>query len=278
MVDPKYLPADFKFRDPSKMKKAHYQALLEHWYGRQQNAKINIAFEFKGYWDSSSESVLGSNDSRRLSRRSQPKPKRANSGVNASKNRPGPPGIRAGDPGFVFNSSSSSDGEDEDSEGEDDEDDHPRGIYSKKSPLDLPFAAKQVRYSGSGVAGLHLHKKRTKQSKSVNQPREPESAKIIPAVVKGTPASKPTSPGSKGDVFPTQVHPLPAASPPPIAKKARRPRYLSQPPNLGPQFERPATRHGGKRKVEAAGLPETKESKTKRVKMDTTRNGGKGET
>jgi hypothetical protein len=62
MVNPEYLPASFKFHNPSKMKKAHYQALLEHWYEHQQNVRIDTAFEFKGYWDPSSESVLNASN------------------------------------------------------------------------------------------------------------------------------------------------------------------------------------------------------------------------
>jgi hypothetical protein len=53
-----------------------------------------------------------------------------------------------------------------------------------------------------------------------------------------------------------------------MEKKLRRPRYLSQPPDLGPQFERPATRKGGKRMAVNAALPLEKEPPTKKVKMD----------
>jgi hypothetical protein len=80
MVDPEYLPAGFKFHDPSKMKKVRYQALLEHWYECQQNVRIDTALEFKGYWDLSSESVLNASNGH-ISHRSQPKPKLANQGV-----------------------------------------------------------------------------------------------------------------------------------------------------------------------------------------------------
>jgi len=62
MIDPKYLPADFTFRDPSKLKKAHYQALLEHWYERQEDDNIDTVFAFKGYWDTSEDSVITIDD------------------------------------------------------------------------------------------------------------------------------------------------------------------------------------------------------------------------
>jgi len=58
MIDPKYLPVDFVFRDPSKMKKVHYQALLEHWYGRQEDDGTETVFAFKGYWDPARDSVM----------------------------------------------------------------------------------------------------------------------------------------------------------------------------------------------------------------------------
>jgi hypothetical protein len=237
MINPKYLPDDFIFRDPSKMKKAHYQALLEHWYERQQNAKINTVFEFKGYWDPSSESVLNADDGF-LARRTQLKPKRTNPG--ATKNRPGPPGIRVGDPGFTSDSSSSDEGEEDEGENEDDEDSHSYIAHSKKAPVTLPFSAVEVSYRGARAAKLYPHGKRPKMSKSKNQALPP-----------------------------------PTASSSSIPKKPRRPRYLSQPPDLGPGFERPATRHGGKRKAEVVGLPETKERPAKKVKRDEIGNGRK---
>ena len=116
MISPCYLPVDFTFRDPSKMKKFHYQSLLEHWYTRQEDDSIEIVFTFRGYWDSSSDSVIAVTDkhpalrkwpkSSTKKRRTAPgsialKPKRGNAKVarkvNASQKRPGPPGIRKGD-------------------------------------------------------------------------------------------------------------------------------------------------------------------------------------
>jgi hypothetical protein len=294
MIDAEYLPIDFKYRDPSKMKKSHYQALLEHWYERQQDAEINTTFEFKGYWDSSSESVQTANVGH-PGRQKQRKPRPYNQGskknVNASMKRRGPPGIRAGDDGF--SSPSSSDDEDEGDEGDDTEHD----TQSKKKPLDLPFSAIPRVYLGAltnpktaalqvksipkansrpkGVGaglkdqpdgprgGYPPQKKATDISKPIISTGAPETADLGLAAAKRRPVPKPAFSGRKdgtGALSP---------QPPVMQKKPRRPRYLSQPPDLGPQFERPATRHGGKRKADDDGMRATQESMSKKVKNDT---------
>ena len=46
MIDPEYLPADFVFCDPSKMKKNHHCVLLDHWFDHQEDDGIDIVFAF----------------------------------------------------------------------------------------------------------------------------------------------------------------------------------------------------------------------------------------
>jgi hypothetical protein len=271
MIDAEYLPINFKFRDPSKMKKSHYQALLEHWYERQQGAGINTTFKFKGYWDSSSESVQTANV-RHPGRQKRRKPRSYNQGskkkFNASMKRPGPPGVRAGDDGF--SSPSSSDGENEDDEGDDAEHD----TQSKKKPLDLPFSAIPRVYLGAltnpKTAALRVKstpKANSKpKSKLIIPTGVPETADLGLAAAKRRPVPKPAFSGRKDNTDPMQAL---SPQPPVIQKKPRRPRYLSQPPDLGPQFERPATRLGGKRKADDDGMGATQESMSKKAKNDT---------
>jgi hypothetical protein len=209
MISPHYLPVDFTFRDPSKMKKFHYQSLLEHWYTRQEDDSIEIVFTFRGYWDSSSESVIAVTDkhpalrkrpkSPTKKRRTAPgsialKPKRGNAKVarkvNASRKRPGPPGIRKGDRHWRTGEDedevdeegedededededeNEDEGEDEeDEEGEEDEDEDEEDeenaddeddnrnnsrrqrVMPPKAPKALPFAAKRIVYRGAPVA------------------------------------------------------------------------------------------------------------------------------
>ena len=117
MIDPRYLPPSFIFRDPSKMKKAHYLALLEHWYERQQDNTINTVFTFKGYWDPSTESVITADDEPANRKRQKvPIRKRNTAGRTAPESkrkkkpsrRAGPPGIRRSDAGWF------EDGDDDD--------------------------------------------------------------------------------------------------------------------------------------------------------------------
>jgi len=294
MIDAEYLPINFKFRDPSKMKKSHYQALLEHWYERQQGAAINTTFEFKGYWDSSSESVQTA-DVGDPSRQKQRKPRPYNQGskknVNAPMKRRGPPGIRAGDDGFNLPPSSDDENEDDDSEDGGTEHD----AQSKKKPLYLPFSAIPRAYLGTltnpKTAAFHVkstpkansrpkgvglkdqhddprggyppQKKATGISKSIIPTGASETADLGLAAAKRRPVPKPAFSGRKDDTGALSPRP------PVIQKKPRWPRYLSQPPDLGPQCERPATRLGGKRKADDDGMRATQESMSKKAKNDT---------
>jgi hypothetical protein len=181
MISPHYRPVDFIFCDPSKMKKFHYQSLLEHWYTRQEDVSIEIVFTFRGYWDLSSDSVIAVTDKHpALQKQLKPstkkhrtapgsialKPKRGNAKVarkvNASRKRPRPPGICKGDKHWR-NLSGEDEGEvdeedeDEDEENAGDEDhngnnSHRQRVMSPKAAKALPFAATQMVYRGAPVA------------------------------------------------------------------------------------------------------------------------------
>ena len=177
MIDPEYLPPNFMFRDPSKMKKVHFRALLDHWYRRQEDERVNRVFAFKGYWDVSSNTVIVVDDDPpgRHKPSKQPMRKQKNTArtVKGSEKRPGPPGIRVGDIGWTgggeededemedaedenmddddkeeedgVEEDENSEGEDEDEDEDDDDDDDVRrhGAQSKAPPMDLPFSAKR---------------------------------------------------------------------------------------------------------------------------------------
>jgi hypothetical protein len=231
MIDRKYLPADFVFRDPSKMKKTHYRALLEHWYKRQEDDAVDIVFAFKGYWDSSSESVITVSD--------RPDVPRKRSKKVRSQRRSGPPGIRKGDPLWPGDSGEEEvegeDEEDEHEEEEEEESDDEKGdnsnnrsrriLRSKAQPRELPFSAPRARRA------------------AFSAPKKTNTRKSTP--------SRPS--GSKSRV---------------PEKPARRARYPSEPPDLGPQFELPTTR-SGKRKADDAGLQAAGGSLSKKGKKDT---------
>jgi hypothetical protein len=282
MIDHKYLPAGFRFRDPSKMKKTHYQALLEHWYERQEDENTDIVFAFKGYWDLANEAVTisgGKGSSRRKKSKRSTGMRQAASGltrpgakgpivkVKGTKKRPGPPGLRVGDleaPFGLRDIEEDDDGEEEEEDaqedgeieaeeegsddGEDDDGDEnvrrKPGIQSKVPPMTLPFSAQRVR--GVGVS---------------------KSTRPFTSKPKRTASSKPKNRHGSRSAFQA---PSNAAAPPaslPVSEKARQPRYPSRLPCPG-QSERPVTRSGGKRKVGDAGLETTGTYPTKKAKKD----------
>ena len=53
-------------------------------------------------------------------------------------------------------------------------------------------------------------------------------------------------------------------------KPPRKARHLAQPPDLGPQYELPVTRHGGKRKANDVGLQAIGGSSSKKAKKNVT--------
>jgi hypothetical protein len=317
MIHHKYLPDDFTFRDPSKMKKAHYRSLLEHWYVRQEDDSIDIAFAFKGYWDPSNDSVVTVKDKQSKSsmgkRRTAPalttsRLKGTNlktaKKANATQNRAGPPGIRKGEKdwqdysGEEENADEQEEDEDEEEEEDEDEDDsgehdnvdsgvggdnrsHKRGMPSKVL-MDLPFSAKRVVRRGAPA----LPKKTVSRLPAVAQKSAPKSKapskkaredmgtskndrdrildndKLDAAVIK-RPQPRPAYCGPQSDGAGPSV-------PQPI-KPARKRRY----PDLGPQFKRPTTRNGSKRKADDAELRAAGESSKKRAKRTAVK-GGKG--
>jgi hypothetical protein len=348
MIDPEYLPPDFKFRDPSKMKKFHYQLLLEYWYERQGDPDIDTVFAFSGFWDHGSNSVVAAykkqSDRRRLPKRSKRAHGKTRRGVKsrssskrngekAGAKRSGPPGVRAGDPGWIL---SSEEEEYEDSDEEDGEEEDNHQLKRKVPPKSLPFSApqrhipsrimpKKRKHSkvanrlrvqrdrdvvrGSGAGENHEEAEVGKQDDGnedeennrrmqlrlpvrppsfPSQPRETtetvssgmkranklktrgavskmDAPKIL--TVGRRPIPKPAFRGAPKNAFagPSQA---PPPVPPPLIpeKKGRRPHYLSEPPDLGPNFDRPATRNGGKRKAVDAELPVNGGSSTKKVK------------
>ena len=285
MIDPKYLPADFVFRDPSKMKKAHFQALLEHWYGRQEDAGTKTVFAFKGYWDASRNLVMAVDNKHpaHQKRLKQParklRPKRTTSKsareANAARKRQGPPGIRKGDEQWPIDFDSEGDeveggdedrdmdvdrNEDEDDNGEEEEEEEP-----------LPFSAPRVVPRGASVAA----KKKTRlpavarklvpkvkarlnadasSSKSTNRDQASKTDKLESGVTK-RPLPRPAYRGIPSDAAASQ--PSPTAPKPVKEKPSGRP---------APLFEGPTTRSGGKRKVDDAELQTIGEPSKKKGK------------
>ena len=287
MIHPKYLPDNFIFRDPSKMKKTHYKSLLEHWYTRQEDDSIKITFSFKGYWDSSSGSVVAVANKNAANRKQSKKfsgKRRITSelttskpmhnklkvarAANPSRSRRGPPGVRQGDKGWESGSGDSGkndggegdkedEGEDEDEyedeeeevdeeeggENDDDGDGNNRyrqqGMPSKAPPKDLPFAAKRKVDGGAPVAP----KKNTSRLPGLK-------SRVLEIAVAKRPQPRPAYHGLQGDDAALAPHPV-------KDKPARKP---------SPQFERPVTRNGGKRKVDGAELQAIGEPPSKKGK------------
>jgi hypothetical protein len=315
MIDPQYLPPGFIFRDPSKMKKIHYKALLEHWYERQQDGSVGTVFAFKGYWDASSDSVIAVPDDQPAHRKRRKgltgkrnaapetiAPKSNHTKATMPHKRPGPPGVRKGDKQWHSDASQSEGDEDRDEEADesDEDEDSARGAQSKVPPMELPFSSKRV-LKGASVA----HKKSTvaqhKKSKSKSVSKEDagtRNGKVrLPSNDKANTianASKSNRTGSSMNGRGTtdniesvrakrplprpaysraakkpEISQAPAASPVPRSvneTKVKKARYPPQPTDLRPQFERPTTRSGGKRKVDEAALGATAEPVNKRVK------------
>ena len=194
MIDPQYLPPGFVFRDPSKMKKIHYKALLEHWYERQQDGSVGTVFAFKGYWDASSDSVITVPDGQ-PARRKGPKgrtgkrnaapetiaPKSKHTKATMPHKRPGPPGVHKGDKKWHSNASQSEGDEDHDEEADESEDesgedeDSARGAQSRVPPMELPFSAKRV-LKGAPVAQKKSTGAQHKKSKSKSGSKEDAGA------------------------------------------------------------------------------------------------------
>ena len=304
MIDPEYLPARFIFRDPSKMKKVHYQALLEHWYRRQEDDAVDTAFAFKGYWDASTDSVTA------VTMRKSKGTRKA----NMPKIRPGPPGIRRSDVGWQNvgeDADGEGDGEDEEDEedsGEDEEDSgedeeeeeddgneednaHRRGAQSKSKvpqPMELPFSAKHVFHAAPVVPRRSAPKQKASAQNRVKFPsnEEPNTRTTVSKSKNGN-SSKSQSRSTTNNIKPPATkrpQPRPAyrrvpedaaalqASPTlsaPQPVKETRARKLLQPPALS-QYERPTTRSGVKRKADDGGLQLAVEPSTKRAKRGET--------
>jgi hypothetical protein len=266
MISRKYLPADFVFREPSKMKKAHYRALLEHWYRRQRDDTVDVVFAFKGYWDPSSESVMAASDvpdarpkRAKLAKRkcqparpsaSKPKPTNADAAKKTNKlqRRSGPPGVRKGD------SEWSSDSEEGEVEGKGRGSDEDEGEGGEEG--DGGEDEEEGEGEGEEEDKNNSNDRTRRITRSKAQPMElPFSAPRIAYGAFGAPrkTSKPNRlSGLKNRVPDTK------------GKPARR----TQPPGMGSRFERPATRSGAKRKADDAGLQATGEPSSKKGKKD----------
>ena len=293
MIDPKYLPADFVFRDPSKMKKTHYQALLEHWYGRQEDDGTETIFAFKGYWDPSRESVMAANDKhpahqkrlKPLTGKRQPgprsigsKPKRTNSkaarGANKPPKRDGPPGIRRGDEQWPVDSDSEGEeDEDDDEDGEDgDDDDDDDGDGEEPLPFSAPLrrgapvaAKKKARLlvaqksepkvkARSNAGASSSKSKNSDQASKTDKPEPRFTRRALP---------RPAYHGIQSDAAASQMSPT---APKPVKEKPSR--------KPVPQYERPTTRSGGKRKVDDAELLAIGEPSKKKGKNNAVTKGG----
>jgi hypothetical protein len=283
MIDPKYLPADFVFRDPSKMKKTHYQALLEHWYGRQEDDDTETVFTFKGYWDPSRDSVMVANDkhpahqkrSKPLAEKRQPgprsigsKPKRTNSKAAREANKPpkrnGPPGIRKGDEQWPVDSDSEDGDDDED--GEDDDEDDEGDEEAEPLPFSAPLRrgapgiAKKARLpepkaKARSNAGANSSKsKHPDQTSKTDKPEPRFTKRVLP---------RPAYRGIPSDAAASQMSPT---APKPVKEKPPR--------KPAPQYERPTTRSGAKRKVDDAELQAIGEPSKKKGKNNAVTKGG----
>ena len=225
MIHHKYLPDDFTFRDPSKMRKAHYQSLLEHWYMRQEDDSIDVVFAFKGYWNPSDNLVVTDKQSKSSTGKHRTAPTLAASRLkgadlktkkkaNAAQNRAGPPGIRKGEKywqdysGEEENADEQDEGEDEgedkdkdEEECEEDEDEEDEDDSGEDDKVD------------SGVGGDNRSRKRGIPSKA--PPMDlPFSAKRV--VRRGAPAL----PKTKGSRLPAVAQKSAPKSKAP-SKKAR---------------------------------------------------------
>jgi hypothetical protein len=141
------------------------------------------------------------------------------------------------------------DADEEDHTDKDADEDHTinrkSGVKSRAPPMPLPFSAPRVGIPTTGKVKVASKVKHAKKSKSKNQPS---------AATKGRPLPKPA--------FKKSVAAQPAIQ---KEKKGRASRYPSQPPDLGPQFEQPATRNAGKRKIVDAGLDTVEEPPRKKA-------------
>jgi len=58
-IEDQFLPPGFEMqRDPSKMNKTQIVQLLQYWYGRQNNRRVRIPFQFKAYKDRSTGQII----------------------------------------------------------------------------------------------------------------------------------------------------------------------------------------------------------------------------
>jgi hypothetical protein len=58
-IEDQFLPPGFEMqRDPSKMNKTQIVQLLQYWYGRQNNRRVSISFQFKAYKDRSTGQII----------------------------------------------------------------------------------------------------------------------------------------------------------------------------------------------------------------------------
>jgi hypothetical protein len=293
MINPKYLPPNFVFRDPSKMKKAHYQALLDHWYSRQEDEMTSTVFAFKGYWDPASGSVV-------TAHLKQPtrKHKTVPGKVGETKKRTGPPGIRLGDKGWTGGEDEEGTGdeeEDEDMGDEKDEDDNGEGgdddhnnhrqhrTRSRVPPMDLPFSAKRVapRVAPMKTRSKHQLPAVVQRKVGAGLPDNNEFPALQPRDA-GSSKSKNTDHGSQGLIMKQRPQPRPrrglpsdsrsiSNGPQPVVEKTARKTKSAIPP---PQFERPDTRNARKRKVDSE-LQAVGHSSNKKAKRDTADKGSR---
>jgi len=297
MVDVEYLPVNFLFRDPSKMKKTHYQALLEHWYERQEDERISTVFAFKGYWDPSTDSVIMVDDEPSTRHKVLGQDMRKHN-LSGSKKRPGPPGIRVGDKGWIVNEEDEEGAEDEEVDGhkgdDDDEDDkegddndegddgddnnrRQHGTQSRLPPMNLPFSAKRVVSRAGHIAPTKAKRgppaavrksvlkanapseDTTLKSKGAGSSKSTNMSRAI--AVKQRPQPRPY----RGLLSGSQVSPTSNVPQPATEKEVRKPRKLAQP---SPRFEPPTTRSGGKRKADDSGLQATAKPSNKKAKKN----------
>jgi hypothetical protein len=306
MISPKYLPANFVFRDPSKMKKAHYRSLLEHWYARQEDGVRSI-FAFRGYWDPSSDSVmkitkerprvhkrskLSKGNRRTIAQKPKPTDAKAVRKANEFHKRSGPPGIRKSDTGW----SDRSEDEKEDEEEDEDEDDmesgeengsennnstrgrRQYGIPFKAPPMDLPFSAKLAARRGVPVAPKNLtHRLPAIAGKSVlGLKLRSKKAKVdVPANKESSgPQQLDSSVGKGSSAASIELSAAARSKRPNVSKssgldRAVQPQSaLTKRPQPRPAYEPPVTRSGGKRKVDDAGLQAAGEPSSKRGKKE----------
>jgi len=152
-VDPKYVPVNFTFKEPSKLSKQEALDRLKFWYGRQEDPKIKTVFQFQKVLgrDGEPESLPDAAEPRKkkASRSKRPtKLKKADG--KKQRQRKQPVDSDASDSSASEDSAKSS-STDSDPEEDAEVEGEVRNRRGRKEPLVLPFSAVRVERPGAPV-------------------------------------------------------------------------------------------------------------------------------